>query len=474
MTLSVSNRPLSWSENPTRELLRLSWPITVSMLSFGVMTLVDTLFVSTLGTSALAGVGLAATATFALYCFSFGLLRGTKTLVSQAIGADNRSQLGAHLGAGLVAALLLGSATILVGQLVAWALPYLAETDAAGRAAREYLEVRVGGAPVVLMFVALREHRYGLGDSRSPMVAGLVGNAINIVLNGTMVIGLGWGVRGSALATLFGHGAELVVVALAYRGEAFGPLRPWWRTVRMRELRELFSIGAPTGVQFLLEMGSFALLTAIVSRIGERELAAHQIAVQIIHFSFLPTVAFAEAGSVMAGQAVGANRDDLVVKVARTALLLACVYTGAWTLAMPLFATNIVAVFTAEVTLAATAVRLLYVASCFQIADGAAAVARGVLRGAGDVVVPARMGVICAWVFTPPLAWVLGSVMGFGALGGWLGLLGEITALALLSWWRLAYGPWRILAAQARERMEKDAAGANVAELPAPATASAA
>lgn len=441
------------------------------MLSFGVMTLVDTLFVSSLGTSALAGVGLAATATFALYCFSFGLLRGVKTLVSQAIGAGRRDELASHLDAGLVAALVLGLLTVVLGQVAASFLPLLAETEAAGIAAQQYLEIRVAGAPVVLLFVALREHRYGLGDSRSPMVGGLVGNALNIALNWVLVMVLHWGVRGSALATLLGHGAELAVVALAYRGEAFGPFRAWWRTVRASDLKVLFDVGTPTGVQFLLEMGSFALLTAIVSRIGEHQLAAHQIAIQVIHFSFLPTVAFAEAGAVMAGQAVGADRDDLVPRVARTALLLSCAYTGLWTLAMPLFATDLAGLFTDEAALAATAVRLLYVASCFQIADGAATVARGVLRGAGDVVVPARMGVICAWVFTPPTAWILGSVFGLGAFGGWLGLLGEITALAALSWWRLARGPWRVLAAQARARMERDEPVVDVVE---PVTASAA
>ena len=447
---------IAWAERPSRELLRLAWPISVSMLSFGVMTLVDTLFVSSLGTSALAGVGLASTATFALYCFSFGLLRGVKTLVSQAIGAGRRDELDAHLGAGLVAALLLGLLTILLGQGVAMLLPWLAETRATGEAARTYLEIRVGGAPMILMFVALREHRYGLGDSRSPMVAGLAGNALNIALNWLMVMVLGWGVRGSALATLFGHGAELVVVALAYRGETFGPFRAWWRSVRREDLLALYRVGVPTGVQFLLEMGSFALLTAIVSRIGERELAAHQIAIQVIHFSFLPTIAFAEAGAVLAGQAVGADRDDLVPRVAKAALLLSCAYTGLWTLAMPIFGVDLVSLFTSEATLATTAVRLLYVAACFQIADGAATVARGVLRGAGDVVVPARMGVLCAWVFTPPLTWVLGSVLGFGALGGWIGLLFEITVLAVLSWWRLLRGPWRAMAAASRARIALD------------------
>lgn len=448
----MSSRSLSWSEHPFRELVRLAWPISVSMLSFGVMTLVDTLFVSTLGTSALAGVGLAGTATFALYCFSFGLLRGTKVLVSQSLGAGRTTDLGVYLGAALVCALGLGVLTMGAGEIVARLLPMLAETDAAGEAARSYLQIRCLGAPLVLGFVAVREFRYGLGDSRSPMVAGLVGNGVNIALNALMVLGLHWGVRGSAAATLFGHAAELGVVVLAQRRDGMPSLR-----FTRSQFRALVRVGAPTGVQFLLEMGSFAMLTAIVSRIGEVQLAAHQIALQVIHFSFLPTIALAEAGSVMAGQAVGAGKDELVRSVARRALLLSTIYTAGWTLVMVALGGTIVSLFTTDVVLAPVALSLLHVAAGFQIADGAACVARGVLRGAGDVHVPARLGVLCAWVFTPPLAWILGHELGYGALGGWLGLLAEITVLAVLCWWRLERGDWRAIAAASRAEVSREA-----------------
>ena len=57
------------------------------MLSYSIMTLVDTLFVGRLGASALAGVGLGGVAAFTVLCFGFGLLRGVKILVSQAVGA---------------------------------------------------------------------------------------------------------------------------------------------------------------------------------------------------------------------------------------------------------------------------------------------------------------------------------------------------------------------------------------------------
>lgn len=454
----------AWRDAPLRTLLTLAWPISISLLSFGVMTFVDTLFVSTIGTAALAGVGLAGVATFALYCFSMGLLRGVKVLVSQAIGANRRSEIGSYLGAGLIAAGVLGVLTVIVGEGVAHVLPLVAASEEAGIAAQDYLRLRVIGAPLVLAFVAIRELRYGESDTRSPMVAGIVGNLANIGLNYLFVIVLSWGVRGSALATLAGQVLELSVVVIAQSRVGFDV-----RRTSRHHLRELFDVGIPTGLQFLMEMGSFSLLTVIVSTMGETQMAAHHIAIQVIHFSFLPTVALAEAGSVLAGQAVGANEDELVRVVARRALWASSLYTGMWTLLLIFFGSPIIRLFTTDPELTAVAHMLLLVASVFQIADGAAVVARGVLRGAGDAKVPAQLGVVCAWLFTPPLAWLLGRVLGLGALGGWIGLSLEIIVLAVLCWRRLERGDWRRLAHASRERMSH--VGVELEGLPAASSA---
>ena len=81
---------LAWRTAPRAELLRLAWPIAVSMVSYAVMTLADTLFVGRIGPAALAGVGLGGTAAFVAICFPMGLLRGVKINVSQAVGAGRR------------------------------------------------------------------------------------------------------------------------------------------------------------------------------------------------------------------------------------------------------------------------------------------------------------------------------------------------------------------------------------------------
>lgn len=449
MDRGIEHGSLTWRRRPFQELARLAWPIAVSTLSYSVMTLSDTLFVGRLGASALAGVGLGGVAAFTVMCFGFGLMRGVKILASQAVGGGRPERAATWLTGGLVFAGALGAVMLGVGQLVASQLHHLSASVAAGEAAETYLGVRMLGAPIVLTYVALREHRYGLGDTRAPMVASVAGNIVNVALDYLLIVHLEQGVAGAAWSTVAGHAVELSVLALRVR---------WtFARVGLAELRTLWSVGLPTGLQFWMEVGSFALLTTIISTAGERQLAAHQIALQVVHFSFLPTVALAEAASVMAGQAVGAGEVRLVRSVARLAALVALAYTTVCTVALVAGGPLIASAFTPDTALRATTVGLLWMAALFQVADGAAVVARGVLRGTGDVRYPAVIGIVAAWVCTPPAAWFFGRWLGLGALGGWIGLSVEITAAAILFWWRLERLGWLPHARRSRARQRREA-----------------
>ncbi len=442
------SRSLPWRRRPFPELVRLAWPIAISTVSYSVMTLVGTLFVGRLGAAALAGVGLGGVACFTLLCFGFGALRGVNVLVSQAHGAGDPERAGTWLWTGLALALGLGVVMLGAGQLLASQIHRLASSAAAGAPAADYVAVRMLGAPLVMIFVAVREHRYGQGDTRSAMVAAVAGNVANMLLDWLLIVELEVGVIGAAWATVGGLIIEVLVVAWVQARDDWRP-----RPVRLEDLRALLAVGLPTGLQFWMEVGSFALLTAIVASLGDQELAAHQIALQVAHFSFLPAMSLGEAGSVLAGQAVGAGEVRLVRRVARIGLVGALAYTGICTVVLVAGAGPIASAFTSDPSLVATTRSLLWMAALFQMADGAAVVARGVLRGTGDVRYPAMIGIGCAWVCTPPLTWLLGRMMGLGALGGWVGLSLEITAVAALYWWRLARGGWLASARESRARL---------------------
>src|SRR5258706_8704618 len=118
VSIPTSSSSLHWAERPGRELLRLAWPITVSMISFSTMTLASTAFVARVGSDELAGVGLAGVVGFSLVCFGIGLLRGAKTLVSQAVGAGRRERIPELLGTPLPLAGVLGAVALAAPRLV--------------------------------------------------------------------------------------------------------------------------------------------------------------------------------------------------------------------------------------------------------------------------------------------------------------------------------------------------------------------
>ncbi|MEO7733418.1 MAG: MATE family efflux transporter [Kofleriaceae bacterium] len=445
---SVSLSPLSWAERPGRELLRLAWPITVSMLSYATMTLTSTAFVAHLGADQLAGVGLAGVVGFALICFGFGLLRGAKTLISQAIGADRRDRIPELLGATLGLALGFGLLAIVLGHLAAPWMVALSASPRAGGFAAQYLVLRSLGGPLVLLYCGLREARYGQGDSRTPMRASLAGNAVNLALDAILILGLDWGVQGAAFAAMCGNATELALLAW--------PMRRDLRTMRWRRaaVREVWAQGMPNGLQFVMEVGAFLILTVMIARMSAIDGAAHQLVLQLVNVSFLPAHALAEAAAVLVGQAVGANRDALVPRVARRTLAIGASYASIVMITYAVLGGTIAqGMSSGDAVLAARATMLVHVSLAVLVGDAANVIARGVLRGASDVRYAAIVGIMTSWLTTPPLTWLLGSVLGMGAVGGWIGVAVEIMVGAGLFWLRVARGGWRPAAAAARRAM---------------------
>jgi MATE family multidrug resistance protein len=445
-TSTVMN--LQWTDRPLRELLRLAWPIAVSTISYSVMTIVDTLLIGHVGRAELAGVGLGGISSFVLLCFSFGLLQGAKILVSQAIGAGRADRAEAYLGAAVLSAVSIGALTAIVGQFAAVFVGRLAATEAAGHAASLYLRIRISGAPLVLLYAALREVRYAHGDARSPMVATVSAQIVNISLAFVFIFVLHRGVAGAAVASVIAHLVEALVLSLAQRARGFG-----LRAVSREHLADLFRVGLPTALQFVLEVGAFATLSLLISLFSEVDMAAHQIAIQVCHLSFLPSIAVAEAGSVLVGQAVGAGLYALVLRMARLALAITVAQAAAWSFVFWLAARPIASLFTTDLGVVATAVTLLHVSAAFQIFDAANIVARCALRGAGDVRYAAIVGVLTSWLCTPTFAWVLGYRLKLGAFGGWLGLCIEIILAAALFWLRLERRGWLAIATASRARL---------------------
>ncbi|MEM9695172.1 MAG: MATE family efflux transporter [Myxococcota bacterium] len=441
----ISRSSLSWGQRPVTELARLAWPIGVSMLSYSTMTLVDTLFVSELGTSALGAVGLGGIVYFTTLCFGLGALSACKVLTSHQRGRGDLDY-SAILGAGLWLSLGLGVLFVVLNVALGFGLAWIAPADVAAGGQR-YLWLRGLGAPIALAGATLREVRYGEGDSQTPMRAALAANLANIGLDWLLIVVWGGAIAGAAIASALAAAIETAWLAVAQREVGFGFDRRGFRAIP-----KLWRTGWPLGVQLFLQVGSFTALTGIIASMSAIDIAAHQVVVQVIHFGFLPAFAIGEAASVMAGQAMGARRSPLVRVVSRWALGTAGAYGLVCALVLVGFARPLARVFSQDPALTETIVHLFWLAAAFQVFDAGYIVARSILRGIGDIRIPTAISVASAWLCLPTLAYALGYGLGWGAVGAWVGITVDIFLGGSLLWWRLERRHWVVAARRQRRR----------------------
>ena len=269
-----------------REVAVLAWPLAVGMVSFTLMGVVDTLLMGQVSTEAQAGVGLATTLAFAAVAFFRGLVTGAQTLVAAAWGAEDPARVRAAADAGLWIALacgLVAAGLLWFGHapLLAWAV----DDAAVGEAARAYLRVRVAGVPFTLLSFGLLAGLQGTGDTRSRMIVSVVGNALNVALDGALIFGWGWlpalGVEGAAWATV----ASSACMAGLY-GVFFVRRLGWPRALSLDTIRRACAVGVPAGAQNLSGVGAFVVLNLALARTGATHLAASEIVLQIVSVSW--------------------------------------------------------------------------------------------------------------------------------------------------------------------------------------------
>ncbi|MDB4936494.1 MAG: Multi antimicrobial extrusion protein [Labilithrix sp.] len=438
---------------PTRELVQLAWPIAAAMLGETAIGLVDTKLVGGLGPGALGGVGIATTLMFLGYSVVFGIMRGVKVRTAHAIGEGRPLDGYVYARSGVLMGALIGVAIMLACRDVSGVLRALGTDPSIVPFATDFLAAITLGAPPTCALAALIQHRQAIGDSRTPMVIGIAGNVFNGLFAWGLIYGHfglpACGVRGGGWATATTETLELAVMAVMLvrserRARANASSGETSRILTFRRAtRDVIDLGLPTGLQFAAEMLAFTTMTAILGAIGKDEIASHQIALTVIRVSFLPGVAVSEAGSVLIGQALGKRRLDEADAVLKSALKIAVGFMACWGLFFALGGGLVAEFFSKDEAVVTITRRLLVVAAVFQVLDAVSIVFRGALRGAKDVRVAAMIGIGVIWLCVPTGAYFLGRVCGLGAVGGWIGFVGETTFGAALYWWRWTRGAWR-------------------------------
>lgn len=306
-----------------RRLLRIAAPIVLSNATVPLLGAVDTGVVGQMGQAAPIGaVGVGAVVLVTLY-WIFGFLRmGTSGLAAQAHGAGDLPERGAILVRALLVGALAGGAFILLQHWLFRAAFLIAPASPEVETlARQYLAIRIWGAPATIAAYAVTGWLIAVERTRGVLVLQLWINGVNIALDLWFVLGLGWGVPGVALATLI---AEWTGLALGLWLCRDGVL-PVWRAALARlsdaaALRVMLVVNRDIMLRSVLLQASFTTFVFLGARQGDVTLAANQVLLQFLSITAYALDGFAFAAETLVGQAVGARARDAVRQAARMAM----------------------------------------------------------------------------------------------------------------------------------------------------------
>ena len=404
-----------------KEILRLALPAFGALAAEPLYVLADTAIVGRLGTRPLAGLAVAGsvlTAAFAVFNF---LAYSTTAAVARRLGARDR-RAAAELGIdGMWLAAVLGVLLAAIGIALAPAI-----VDVMGASARvrpfalSYLRISMLGSPALLLTLAATGYLRGLQDTRTTLVVAVSANALNLVLEVLFVFGFDWGIRGSAwgtvVAQLAAAAAYLVVVGRLARREG-ASARP-----RLAGIRQTAVVGGPLIVRTASLLATFLAATNLAARIGDDDVAAHQIAFQVFLFLALSLDALAIAGQAMIGRFLGADDAVEARRAARRMIEWGIGVGVAFGVILGATAPWLGHVFSDNGGVTRLAAQLLWVVAALQPLNAVVFVLDGVLIGAGDQRYLAGAMIVATFGVFTPLAVVIG-LTGAGVLALW-GALG--------------------------------------------------
>ena len=426
-----------------REIVRLALPALGALAAEPLYLLADTAMVGHLGTEELAALAIAATLLSGAFTLFNFLTYGTTAQVARFHGA------GEHVEAGRLAPQALwvsaGIGVCLTALLAGLAVPLvdlMGGEGHTGELAVMYLRIGSLGLPLALIALAGQGWLRGVSDLRTPLVIVVVANAANVALNLLFIYGFGWGLAGSAWATVVaqvGMGAAFVRALLAPPADSRRP--------SFTRMRPLARIGGEIFVRTAALYGAVLLSSAVVPRIGDDSLGAHQIAFQLFVFLALVLDAIAIAGQVIVGGSLGAGDAG----GARDAALRMIGWSGAVGAVFALILLALIDVlpraFTSDPAVIERVQEIWPLFALMQPANGAVFALDGILIGAGDTRFLMRAMLASSLLVFAPIA-VLSLALNWGIVGVWVALACLIAARLGTCAWRFAGRRWAVTGAQ--------------------------
>lgn len=436
--------------------LRLAVPVIISQVGQYSVQIVDTVMVGHLGDAVpLAAISFAYALSWPILFLGTGVAMGLTPLVGKSYARGDRMRsaslfknsvlLGVVMS--VVLMLLLGAMLPLMGNL--------GQDPAILPIARGYMWYQLASALPMMLFASCKQFLEGVGNTSHTMVIAIIGNVLNIVLNGALIYGW-WifpemGAVGAGASTFV---ARVVMMLLFFRlmfsNTDYRDYLKQFRKVKITlfRIRRLLNVGFPIAMQLFIEMAALSLMAVVIGVFGAVPQAAHQIAVNLPSLSFMVVTGLSAATTIRVSQDFGLRLYPSMRKAMNASLHLITAFTVCASLLVFMFGRQIAGLFTNEPEVIDIAAYLLRFGCVFMVIDGFQGVILGALRGLTEVKRPMYYAIFTYILISAPVGYVCSFVLGMGAAGTWVAFITGLVVLAVL-YYRLFRKRYRQLVAAA-------------------------
>lgn len=396
-------------------ILRFTAPMLLGNVFQQVYNITDSIIVGKfLGKEALAAVGSSFPLIFTLISFVVGITTGTTIIVAQYFGAKDMVKVRRAIDTMYIflffASIIIGVVGIIFSGPI-FRLIHLPE-DVIPQAVL-YMQVYFTGMLFFFGFNGSSAILRGLGDSKTPLYFLIISTVVNIFLDLLFIVVFHWGIAGAALATVIAQaGAFITLVFYLNRTHPLMNLSFRKYTWDREVFRQSIRIGLPTGFQqTFVSLGMMALLR-IVNNFGTDTVAAYSVAGRIDNLASLPAMNFGQALSSYTGQNIGAGKFKRVGEGLTATLKMSTLVAVLTSVVIMVFRRPLMTLFTNDAAVIAIGEHYLMIVGGFYIIFSSMFVIGGVMRGAGDTLIPMFITLMSLWLFRVPLAAILSKSMG--------------------------------------------------------------
>ena len=398
-----------------RVILKFAMPMLLGNVFQQLYNIVDSVVVGNfIGKEALAAVGASFPIIFAFLSMIIGIASGSTIIIAQYFGAKDIEKVKRTINTLFIFLFFASIAISIVGILYSEEIFRLLKLpEEVIPQATTYFNIFMAGVIVSFGFNGTSAILRGLGDSKTPLYFLIISTVINIILDLVFVLVFKWGIAGAAYASVLAQ-AGAFITAIIYLNKTHKVIHFSFKNLSFDTdiFKKSIKIGLPTGMQqTFVALGMMALIS-IVNRFGTDVIAAYSVATRIDSLASMPAMNFAAALAAFVGQNIGAQKINRVRAGFIATLKMSSIISVIVSLTVFLFGEFIIKLFVNDPEVIRIGKEYLIIVGAFYIIFSAMFVIAGVMRGAGDTIIPMFISFIALWIIRIPGAWILSKKIG--------------------------------------------------------------